>query len=193
MSTADFYTLAFPVFCSRQKIPRFSSQNSQFQEIFACMLLINSIFLWLSCRLYCARLFLRYISSYWQKLPFSFVSLKFIRSVFSVKLMRSFQEALQGSPIPCAELGLWLLGLSYLKISKFWWGRWQGKDHPLPSVFLSGQGNLFILKSDEILIICNVADYKLQPSSQWVSDLIQHLRKSSLSEHCLYYFLVYCR
>lgn len=40
------------------------------------------------------------------------------------------------------------------------------EDHPQPSGFNSNQGNLFILKSDEILIICNVADYKMLPSLQ---------------------------
>lgn len=45
------------------------------------------------------------------------------------------------------------------------WGK-KMEDHPQPSGFNSNQGNLFILKSDEILIICNVADYKMLPSSQ---------------------------
>jgi len=34
-------------------------------------------------------------------------------------------------------------------------------DHAQPSGFNCDQGNLFVLKSDKILIICNVADEKL--------------------------------
>lgn len=61
-----------------------------------------------------------------------------------------------------------MYGAGACHVSGFWSSDMgeEMEDHPQPSGFNSNQGNLFILKSDEILIICNVADYKMLPSSQ---------------------------
>lgn len=117
VSTGDIYTLVLPIFCSRHKSSRFASQNSPFQDIFASMLVMNSILKY-------ARLFHMYIGSFAQKLDL------FHWSSLGLSLQKSWKDHSGNLPDTICRR----------------------EDNPLPS------------KSDEILIICNIADYQLQPS-----------------------------